>query len=53
MDYSLFYFPFWFDFNNQVGWGVWFIIPVSFTILLGNVIYKKGCWFFRSNSSFD
>lgn len=46
MNFSLFFFPFWFNFTNQPVWGLWFLIPVAFTYSLGDITYKKGCWFF-------
>lgn len=49
MNFSLYFFPFMFGFDDRGGWFMWYIIPVTFTFFLGDVIYKKGCWFFQNN----
>lgn len=48
MCYSLWFFPFWFHFTDQAGWGFWFIIPFVFSPWLLYVIKEKGCWFFQN-----
>lgn len=48
MNFLLYTFPFVFHFDSpNTGWWLWFAIPFSYTILLGDIVINKGCWFFK------